>query len=187
MDRSEHSVERCNVSLYLYYIESTMLWYIFQVVHMQCILSGCSSSLWKIYYRNVRMGWCWDLKKKGLIHLSWKVRYYFSEDLCLSLEFYLYLMLDFRIKQWYNYHDTPLLLYIWLWYLYKLFVVVFLDHEPEPMGEAAWHKCRKMIIVSRSAQKGFPVGHWPIPESFWPDEQNQNQALVRNFCMIYCY
>jgi len=23
--------------------------------------------------------------------------------------------------------------------------------------------------VPRSAQKGFAVGFWPIPESFWPD------------------
>ncbi|XP_014272900.1 integrator complex subunit 6 isoform X1 [Halyomorpha halys] len=35
----------------------------------------------------------------------------------------------------------------------------------------AWHSCRKLIYVPRSAQKGFPVGFWPIPESFWPDAQ----------------
>ncbi|XP_044741356.1 integrator complex subunit 6 [Chrysoperla carnea] len=33
----------------------------------------------------------------------------------------------------------------------------------------SWHSCRKMILVPRSAQKGFAVGFWPIPESFWPD------------------
>jgi integrator complex subunit 6 len=33
----------------------------------------------------------------------------------------------------------------------------------------AWHNCRKLIYVPRSAQKGFPVGHWPIPENFWPE------------------
>lgn len=33
----------------------------------------------------------------------------------------------------------------------------------------AWHTCRRLIYVPRSAQKGFPVGHWPIPESFWPE------------------
>lgn len=34
---------------------------------------------------------------------------------------------------------------------------------------AAWHTCRKLMYVQRSAQKGYSVGHWPIPESFWPD------------------
>lgn len=32
-----------------------------------------------------------------------------------------------------------------------------------------WTSCRKLIYVQRSAQKGYSVGHWPIPESFWPD------------------
>ncbi|KAL1123376.1 hypothetical protein AAG570_002461, partial [Ranatra chinensis] len=35
----------------------------------------------------------------------------------------------------------------------------------------AWQACRRLIYVPRSAQKGFPVGFWPIPESFWPDIQ----------------
>lgn len=33
----------------------------------------------------------------------------------------------------------------------------------------AWHNCRRLIYVLRSAQKGFAVGFWPIPESFWPE------------------
>ncbi|RWS17476.1 integrator complex subunit 6-like protein [Dinothrombium tinctorium] len=33
----------------------------------------------------------------------------------------------------------------------------------------AWHSCRKLIYVQRSAQKGYSVGYWPIPEAFWPD------------------
>lgn len=33
----------------------------------------------------------------------------------------------------------------------------------------AWHNCRKLIYVPRSAQKGIAVGFWPIPESFWPE------------------
>lgn len=33
----------------------------------------------------------------------------------------------------------------------------------------AWHNCRRLIYVPRSAQKGFAVGFWPIPESFWPE------------------
>merc|ERR1712168_260649 len=32
-----------------------------------------------------------------------------------------------------------------------------------------WHNVRKLIYVQRSAQKGYSVGHWPLPESFWPD------------------
>lgn len=36
-------------------------------------------------------------------------------------------------------------------------------------GNSAWHSCRRLIYVPRSAQKGFAVGFWPIPESFWPD------------------
>uniref|UniRef100_T1J717 VWFA domain-containing protein n=1 Tax=Strigamia maritima TaxID=126957 RepID=T1J717_STRMM len=40
-----------------------------------------------------------------------------------------------------------------------------------PIGNntTAWHTCRKLIYVQRSAQKGYSVGHWPIPEAFWPD------------------
>jgi integrator complex subunit 6 len=38
-----------------------------------------------------------------------------------------------------------------------------------PCGTKAWHSTRKLIYVQRSAQKGYSVGHWPIPESFWPD------------------
>ena len=43
---------------------------------------------------------------------------------------------------------------------------------PNPVLAAtnvAWHNCRKLIYVPRSAQKGFAVGFWPLPESFWPD------------------
>lgn len=36
-------------------------------------------------------------------------------------------------------------------------------------GTPSWHCCRRLIFVPRSAQKGFPPGHWPIPESFWPE------------------
>jgi integrator complex subunit 6 len=36
-------------------------------------------------------------------------------------------------------------------------------------GIKSWHSTRKLIYVQRSAQKGYSVGHWPIPESFWPD------------------
>ncbi|CAG2168003.1 unnamed protein product, partial [Oppiella nova] len=39
----------------------------------------------------------------------------------------------------------------------------------DTMGGKSWHSTRKLIYVQRSAQKGYSVGHWPIPESFWPD------------------
>lgn len=34
-----------------------------------------------------------------------------------------------------------------------------------------WHSTRSLIYVHRSLhlQKNFPVGHWPIPEAYWPD------------------
>lgn len=40
----------------------------------------------------------------------------------------------------------------------------------------AWHNCRKLIHVPKSAQKGFPMGFWPIPESYWPE--NTMNSLV---------
>lgn len=40
---------------------------------------------------------------------------------------------------------------------------------PVAVGNTAWHSCRRLIYVPRQAQKGFAVGFWPIPESFWPD------------------
>ena len=36
-------------------------------------------------------------------------------------------------------------------------------------SNVAWHSCRRLIHVPRSAQKGFAVGFWPLPEAFWPD------------------
>ncbi|XP_037075293.1 integrator complex subunit 6-like [Pollicipes pollicipes] len=41
--------------------------------------------------------------------------------------------------------------------------------SPLPLSSQSWHSCRKLIYVPRSAQKGFPLGHWPIPEAFWPE------------------
>jgi len=45
-------------------------------------------------------------------------------------------------------------------------------HTPNSVltpNNTSWHKCRKLIYVQRSAQKGFAVGFWPLPEAFWPD------------------
>lgn len=41
--------------------------------------------------------------------------------------------------------------------------------RPPSPSPPAWHNCRKQIYVNRSAQKGYAIGHWPIPEAFWPD------------------
>lgn len=36
----------------------------------------------------------------------------------------------------------------------------------------AWHSCHKLIYVRPNPKTGVPVGHWPIPESFWPDQNS---------------
>ncbi|CAK6974158.1 integrator complex subunit 6 [Scomber scombrus] len=35
-----------------------------------------------------------------------------------------------------------------------------------------WHSCHKLIYVRPNPKTGVPVGHWPIPESFWPDQNS---------------
>ncbi|XP_015979045.2 integrator complex subunit 6-like isoform X3 [Rousettus aegyptiacus] len=57
--------------------------------------------------------------------------------------------------------------------------------DPPPIGEGGlmdssrpsnsfaaqpWHSCHKLIYVRPNSKTGVPVGHWPIPESFWPDQ-----------------
>ncbi|KAJ8282794.1 hypothetical protein COCON_G00053130 [Conger conger] len=39
-------------------------------------------------------------------------------------------------------------------------------------GPQAWHSCHKLIYVRPNPKTGVPVGHWPIPESFWPDQNS---------------
>lgn len=46
----------------------------------------------------------------------------------------------------------------------------------QPPPSNAWQNCRKLIHVPKSAQKGFPMGFWPIPESYWPE--NTMNSLV---------
>lgn len=43
-------------------------------------------------------------------------------------------------------------------------------------GPQPWHSCHKLIYVRPNPKTGVPVGHWPIPESFWPDQNSP--ALV---------
>ncbi|XP_025894943.1 integrator complex subunit 6-like isoform X1 [Nothoprocta perdicaria] len=59
--------------------------------------------------------------------------------------------------------------------------------DPAPIGEDGlvdssrpinsfvsqpWHSCHKLIYVRPNPKTGVPVGHWPIPESFWPDQNS---------------
>ncbi|KAL4631667.1 integrator complex subunit 6-like [Arapaima gigas] len=40
------------------------------------------------------------------------------------------------------------------------------------LGPQPWHSCHKLIYVRPNPKTGVPVGHWPIPESFWPDQNS---------------
>ncbi|XP_033097215.1 integrator complex subunit 6-like [Anneissia japonica] len=40
---------------------------------------------------------------------------------------------------------------------------------PSPIPDSSWHSCHRMIYVRPNPKTGFPSGHWPVPESFWPD------------------
>lgn len=42
----------------------------------------------------------------------------------------------------------------------------------KPVGPQPWHSCRKLIYVRPNPKTGVPLGHWPIPESFWPDQNS---------------
>ncbi|XP_036380371.1 integrator complex subunit 6-like [Megalops cyprinoides] len=45
--------------------------------------------------------------------------------------------------------------------------------RPAPsFGPQPWHSCHKLIYVRPNPKTGVPVGHWPIPESFWPDQNS---------------
>ncbi|OQR67548.1 integrator complex subunit 6-A-like [Tropilaelaps mercedesae] len=57
-----------------------------------------------------------------------------------------------------------------------------------PAEIRGWQNCRKLIYVQRSVVKGYSVGHWPLPESFWPDHNSPAlpprtaHPLVRFMC-----
>ncbi|XP_041482664.1 integrator complex subunit 6-like isoform X1 [Lytechinus variegatus] len=42
--------------------------------------------------------------------------------------------------------------------------------SPTPQ-DTSWYSCRRMIHVRPNPKSGVPMGHWPIPETFWPDPQ----------------
>ncbi|KAF7657707.1 hypothetical protein LDENG_00022840 [Lucifuga dentata] len=43
-------------------------------------------------------------------------------------------------------------------------------------GAQPWHCCHKLIYVRPNPKTGVPIGHWPIPESFWPDQNSPTLA-----------
>ncbi|TSQ01588.1 Integrator complex subunit 6 [Bagarius yarrelli] len=47
-------------------------------------------------------------------------------------------------------------------------------------GTQPWHSCHKLIYVRPNPKTGVPVGHWPIPESFWPDQNSPTLVYVGN-------
>lgn len=59
--------------------------------------------------------------------------------------------------------------------------VVLDDESRAAFAGSSWNVCRRMIYVPRSAQKGFAVGFWPIPEAFWPDVNAPSLVMLRVF------
>ncbi|KAM3861732.1 integrator complex subunit 6 [Diretmus argenteus] len=39
-------------------------------------------------------------------------------------------------------------------------------------GPQPWYCCHKLIYVRPNPKTGVPIGHWPIPEAFWPDQNS---------------
>ncbi|XP_035250530.1 integrator complex subunit 6 [Anguilla anguilla] len=47
------------------------------------------------------------------------------------------------------------------------------DGPPEvKAGSQPWHNSHKLIYVRPNPKTGVPLGHWPIPEAFWPDQNS---------------
>ncbi|XP_061581811.1 integrator complex subunit 6 [Cololabis saira] len=46
------------------------------------------------------------------------------------------------------------------------------SRPPSSFSPQPWHSCHKLIYVRPNPKTGVPVGHWPIPESFWPDQNS---------------
>ncbi|KAG9349200.1 hypothetical protein JZ751_027643 [Albula glossodonta] len=55
------------------------------------------------------------------------------------------------------------------------------DGPPEVKpGPQPWHSCHKLIYVRPNPKTGVPLGHWPIPEAFWPDQNSPTLVFVCN-------
>ncbi|XP_076012944.1 integrator complex subunit 6 [Genypterus blacodes] len=46
------------------------------------------------------------------------------------------------------------------------------QNEPVKSGLQPWHCCHKLIYVRPNPKTGVPIGHWPVPEAFWPDQNS---------------
>lgn len=57
-----------------------------------------------------------------------------------------------------------------------------------PSQDTSWHSCRRLIYVRPNSKTGLPVGHWPVPEGFWPDVNaptlppRDSQPILRFTC-----
>ncbi|XP_033866023.1 integrator complex subunit 6-like isoform X3 [Acipenser ruthenus] len=51
--------------------------------------------------------------------------------------------------------------------------------DTSKLGPQVWHSCHKLIYVRPNPKTGVPIGHWPIPEAFWPD---QNSPTLVGVC-----
>uniref|UniRef100_A0A8C5I2Y6 Integrator complex subunit 6-like n=1 Tax=Gouania willdenowi TaxID=441366 RepID=A0A8C5I2Y6_GOUWI len=49
---------------------------------------------------------------------------------------------------------------------------LYLNRPASSFGPQPWHSCHKLIYVRPNPKTGVPVGHWPLPESFWPDQNS---------------
>uniref|UniRef100_H2UAA5 Integrator complex subunit 6 n=1 Tax=Takifugu rubripes TaxID=31033 RepID=H2UAA5_TAKRU len=47
-----------------------------------------------------------------------------------------------------------------------------LEGKMQKSGVQPWHCCHKLIYVRPNPKTGVPIGHWPIPEAFWPDQNS---------------
>lgn len=56
------------------------------------------------------------------------------------------------------------------------------EKSDDMVKNTSWQNCRKLIYVPKSAQKGFAVGFWPIPESFWPDLSASSLVSISYNC-----
>lgn len=59
------------------------------------------------------------------------------------------------------------------------------DDAKSAFAGSSWQSCRRMIYVPRSAQKGFAVGFWPIPEAFWPDVNAATLVCLSLFSSVH--
>uniref|UniRef100_A0A3P8V124 Integrator complex subunit 6 n=1 Tax=Cynoglossus semilaevis TaxID=244447 RepID=A0A3P8V124_CYNSE len=64
-----------------------------------------------------------------------------------------------------------------------------LEAEALKSGPQPWHCCHKLIYVRPNPKTGVPIGHWPIPEAFWPDQNSPTLLQADPFakiCVFVC-